>query len=110
MSSTDERKLRKFFAKRLLPVAESLRARGVRLLPVAPHAEAESWYEDATRGEPDFTEIEAEDCERALREMWERQGLPELAALAADLMRLARDLDLDEEQAAEVSPFLYAMY
>ncbi len=110
MNSTDERKLRRFFTKKLVPVAEKLRGRGVRLLSVAPHHKAESWYEDGTHGEPDFAEIDPADCARMLRDMWERQDLPELAALAADLMRLAREIEFDEEQAADVSPFLYVMY
>ncbi|MBI4514608.1 MAG: hypothetical protein HY699_02170 [Deltaproteobacteria bacterium] len=110
MNSTDERALRKFFAKTLVPVAASLRARGVQLLLLAPEPELASWYADAERGAPDFSEIEAGDCERQLRALWQRQGLPELALLAAELMRLARDLEFDDEQAADVSPFIYTMY
>jgi len=110
MSSTDSRKLRRWFAKALVPVAKQLRARGVSFFVLAPCPEADSWYEDGVGREPDFAEVEAQDCEHLLREMWEQQGLPELAALAADLMALARDLQTEDEQAADVSPSLYVMY
>ena len=109
MSPTDEQRLRRFFARKLVPAAQALQGRDVRFFPLGPDP-AESWYEDAPVGEPEFVEIEVEDCERMLREMWERDGTPELAALAADLMTLAREIEFDEEQSADVSPFMYVIY
>ena len=109
MSPTDEQRLCRFFARKLVPAAQTLQGRDVRFFPLGPDA-AESWYEDGPAGEPEFVEIEVEDCERMLREMWERDGMPELAALAADLMKLAREIELDEEQSDDVSPFMYVIY
>ena len=110
MSSTkDERELRRFFEKKLVPAAERLRTRGVELLPTRPD-DAESWYVPGPIGEPEFFEFEPEDVERSLRELWERDGLPELARLAPDIAKLARRLEFTDEQADDVSPFVYAMW
>ncbi len=110
MSSTkNEKELRRFFEKKLVPAAEKLRARGVELFPTAAD-DAESWYVPGPIGEPEFFEFEPGDVERTLREMWERDGLPELAKLAPDLAKLTRRLEFTEEESEDVSPFVYAMW
>ena len=48
-------------------------------------------------------------CE-ALRALWSAQGLPELAALVPELMAIAGELDVAEEETADISPFVYVMY
>lgn len=110
MSSTDEKRIRRFYRQHLVPAAEQLRARGVSFFPLGPEPGQGTWYASAPTDEPEFTEVEADQCERELRESWEAQGLPELAALAVRLMELAGELEMDEEQSAEVSPFVYVMY
>jgi len=111
MSSTEDPRLGRFFDRRLVPLAERLRARGTRFFPMGPDAEAESFYLPANRVEPEFIELEGPAaCERALRELWEEQKLPELAALAGPLMNLARRLEIREEEWGEISPFVYVMY
>jgi hypothetical protein len=109
MSSTDEAKLRRFYQRELCAAAEALARRGVRFFPLGPD-ERESWYEPADANAPEFIAFEAQDLERTLREHWERQGLAELAGLAHELAALARELELSEEQSADVSPFVYVMY
>lgn len=110
MSQTDAEQLRAYFADELVPAARALRERGVTFFAQRPDGHADSWYVDAATAEPDLFEVEADDAERTLREMWLSEGVPELAALAASLMQLAGDVRLDEDQSAEVSPFMYVMY
>ncbi len=110
MSSTDESRIRRFFRKRLTPTAAKLRARGLRFFPMGPEPEAETWYVEGEGDESEFVELEVEACEEALRELWERQDLPELAALAAPLLDLAKQLEVAEEDSSEISPFVYVMY
>lgn len=110
MSSTDEKGVRRFYREHLLPAAERLRTRGVSFFPLAPDDAEETWYQPPPADVPEFVEVEPEQCEARLRQAWQAQGLPELAALAGPLMALARDLEMDEEQSADVSPFVYVMY
>ena len=110
MSSTNEKRLRKFYQKKLVPTAARLHARGVYFFELGPNPEAESWYEPGPAEEPEFFTVEPEDCERRLRELWEGQGLPELAKLTRDLMKLAKQLDIEDEPSAELSADLYVMH
>jgi hypothetical protein len=111
MSWTERRRVRRFFARRVVPAAEALRGRGVRFFARRPEPEAASFWVDVPEGEPEFTLLaDPEACERALRDLWEEQGLPELAELAHPLIELARHLEVREEEAGEVSPFVYVMY
>lgn len=109
MSLTDDLRLRRFFRKRLAPVAEKLRARGVSFFPLGPEPEADTWYKGPPT-EPKFTSLNVDECEAALCELWRAQGLPELAELAGELMNLAEHLEVHEEESADVSPFVYVMY
>jgi len=109
MNSTDEERLTSYWEQEICRVADSLRARGVTFFAMGPTA-ADSWYTAVPADLPEFVEVEAETAERDLRAMWEAQGLPELAGLAEGLMRLASELQQDEEQSAELSPFVYVMY
>ncbi len=111
MSSTENPRLDRFFDKRLVPIADRLRARGVHFFPFGPDPAAESFYVSVDASDPEFIELDGPDaCERALRELWERQQIPELAALAAPLIDLARRLEIREEESGEISPFVYVMY
>jgi hypothetical protein len=110
MSSTDEAALRRFFESQLVPAAKELRDRGVRFFPLGPEPEAETWYEPPPDAEPEFVEIEPEAFAAELRARWAGEGLPELAALAEPLMALAREVEVGEDESAEISPFVYVMY
>ena len=111
MSSTENPRLGRFFDRRLVPLAERLRARGTRFFPLGPDPEAESYYVPANRMEPEFIDLDGPAaCEEALRRLWEEQGIPELAALAEPLIDLARRLEVREEDWGEISPFVYVMY
>ena len=111
MSSTEETRLGRFFDKRLAPLAEKLRARGTRFFPMGPDAQADSYYVAPRRGRPEFIPLEGPaECEKALRDLWEEQGMPELAALAESILELARQVEIREEESGEISPFVYVMY
>lgn len=107
MSSTDDddARARRFFGEHLLPAAAKLRERGVHFFPLGPD-DAESWFETPPEG--DF--VEFGDLEAALRQLWQAQGLPELEALAQPLAKLADELEIREQDASEISPFVYVMY
>jgi hypothetical protein len=110
MSSTEQTRLGRFFDKKLVPLAEKLRTRGVRFFPMGPDAQADSYYVAPRRG-PEFTLLEGpEDCEKALHDLWDGQKIPELALLAAPLLELARQVEIREEETGEISPFVYVMY
>jgi len=109
MNSTDERRLRHFFRARLLPAAEKLRSRGISFFPLGPEPELDTWYSGPPT-EPRFTTLEVDECETAIRELWQSQHLPELAELAGELMKLAEKLEVQEDEDADVSPFVYVMY
>jgi hypothetical protein len=111
MSSTENARLSKFFDKRLAPLAERLRARGQRFFPLGPDERSESYYVVPVAGEAEFVELDdPAACEQALRELWQGQQLPELAALAGPLLELARKLEIREDEFGEISPFVYVMY
>lgn len=111
MSSTEADRLGRFFDKRMVPLAEKLRARGTRFFPMGPDAQASTYYVAPRRGRPEFTELEgAADCEKALRDLWEEQRIPELTALAGPILELARQVEIREEESGEISPFVYVMY
>ena len=110
MSSTDEQRLRRFFAERLVPAAETLRRRGVQLFPLGPEPDAESWYVEGPGPERDFVELPEDGLEDALRALFRERGLPELEALAPALMELSGALEIAAEETPDISPFVYVMY
>ncbi len=111
MSSTEDARLGRFFDKRLVPLAEKLRARGTRFFPMGPDAQASTYYVAPRRGKPEFTQLEGPaECEEALYDLWEGQGIPELAALAGSILELARQVEIREDESGEISPFVYVMY
>ncbi len=115
MSSTDggrgARAVSRFWQRRLRPAAERLKARGVGFFPRGPEREAESWYVAGPPAEaPELVEIPLDGCADLLRRHWEEAGLPELAALADELVELARACEIEAEESADVSPFVYVMY
>jgi len=109
MRSTDRQKLRHFFDKRLVPAAKKMRARGVAFFPLGPEPEADTWY-TGPPAEPKFTSLDVEECEPALRDLWQGQDLPELAELAGEMMKLAEHLEVRKEENEDISPFVYVMY
>jgi hypothetical protein len=107
MSSTRRTgRLRRFFAERIAPAAERLRARGVAFFPLGPTPE-ESWYEAPKPG-PEFRTLERNELAAALEAEW--RDVPELAELAPRLLALASDVEPPAEDDGEVSPFVYVMY
>ena len=110
MSKSDEKALKRFFAEKLVPAAEALRGRGVGFFATGPDGDAASWYEPPPDAEPDFEAIDESALDRALRERWGAEGLPELVALAALLLELSRTLEIAEVETPEISPFVYVMY
>ena len=114
MSSTerdaaDERELRRFFRDRLVPAADRLRARGVRLYAPRPDPSVESYWVRHEEAPVPFVEIEPDRCEALLAALWRAEGHEDLAALTGDLFRLAsRVAPRDEDD--EVSPNIYVMF
>ena len=109
MSSTDasrEELALRFFKERLIPAAALLHARGARLLPEGPDRDAETYYISRASHEGYVFDLDIPLAD-ALRSLWKDYG--ELAELADELSRLARDLR-QEQASGDVSPFIYAMF
>ena len=120
MSSTDGKrfaaKARQFFERRLMPVAEALRARGREPFPRSFDPSATTYYErreKTTMERADF-ELPSIDSPQtlalALGRFWEARSAPELARLAPDIADLAAEVRADEDEPGEVSPFIYQMF
>jgi hypothetical protein len=110
MSSTDGRREElalRFFRECLVPAAVRLRAREARLLPDGPDRAAATYYSARPPREEYVFDLSVPLTD-VLRSQW--KDYPELAALAAELSRLARDLRQHKEESCEVSPFIYAMF
>ena len=107
MNSTDEKRLREFWRKRLNPAARSLAARGVELLDQG--ASGSSWNEPP-REVPDLEELSCAELEGLLIARFESSGLHELSELVPDLMRLAAELRPSHESEDELDPFVYVMH
>ena len=102
--------LDKFWSQQLLPAAEALRTRGVRFFETAPDAKADSYYTSHEPSADPFIKLEPADWEKLLRDMWQKEGFPELASLAHPLMELAAKLKLRDAEQSDVSPFIYVMF
>lgn len=111
------RALDEFFRERLVPAGAAMKKRSGTLFPLGADASATSYFipRRVTRMEKsDFETLgtaSPETLARDLAAMWNRAGVPELAALApemADLARAAREAETEQE--GDVSPFVYAMY
>lgn len=110
MTSTDGRREEvalRFFRECFLPAAARLRAREARLLPDGPDRTASTYYVARPPREEYVFDLSIP-LEEVFRSQW--KDYPELAALAEDLARLARDLRQPNEESGEVSPFIYAMF
>ena len=118
--SVREGKLRKdvddFFDRELMPLARSLKSRGVTLLDTARANGAATYYvRRALRAMgPDAFEWGSaespEELQAALQRLWQDPAWQPLCALAPSLARLARQLYTVEDQPGEVSSFVYVMY
>ena len=103
-----EARIRRVWRKKLEPAAVVLRARGVEFLGPRHDEETDSFYTPIEPGTPHFVEID--DIERALADMWQRDGLPELAAVGGDIAALVERLKDKGPQPSQVSSDVYAMY
>jgi hypothetical protein len=110
MNAADESRVRRFFTDRLVPAAQALRARGVQFFPLAADPAASSWYVPPPPESEDFVALDESRYADLMRDMWQAQGLPELAGLADPLMELSTRLELQAEQTPDISPYVYVMY
>jgi hypothetical protein len=113
MSLTESEKeelLRRFYRLRLAATAEVLRARGVSFFPLGPAPGASTYYKERSGPAALITDQDAQNIETRLQELWSRQGLGELAALAPELVSLAKQLAEAGEESGDVSPYLYVMF
>lgn len=112
MKLTDSEKdelLHSFYREKLVPLAEKYRAAKRDFFPLKFDENAESYYKDRSDDGNYIHEINYDDLEGELREIW-NDDLEELRELAAPLVELARLLEEREETSADVSPFIYAMF
>jgi hypothetical protein len=111
-----DRRAADFFRDVLVPAALRERAEGREFFALRPDADAETYYVEPTRrtmSPADFELRAAESVEDFISElaaMWTAEGRGELAAIAARLGELAATLGAGEQQAEDVSPFMYVMF
>ena len=102
----------RLFDEVLAPLAARLREAGAVLADVAPRRAADSYFEPVSRfTRADFEIVSGGDPETlrlALLQQWKAE--PSLHDLVEGLVRLAGEVDVEREQSAEVSPFLYVMF
>ena len=67
MSSTDDARLRRFYAERLEPAARRLRERGTEFFPLGPDLTATTYYVAPPTG-PDFSSLDEEPWKASRRE------------------------------------------
>jgi hypothetical protein len=106
MNSTSDSDLREFYRTRLVPAADSIRARRSDVLP---HKSDETNFV-AYDNRPEFGVVEADDIADLLRVRWTSRRIPELAELSADIALLAGRLRGEAHGSEDVSPFMYVMY
>lgn len=116
---TDEkqqREIKRFFDEQLLPLAAQLKSRGVSLLDPGPQPDAASYYiarQQRSMSPADFENGGLTSPEKAgaeMRQVWSSAAGHPLAPLADPVARLAGELRQNQEQASDVSSFIYAMY
>jgi hypothetical protein len=105
MDEQIEEQLKTFYHERLVPIAETSQ----QFFPMGPDSAVQSYYADRADDGNYIHEINAADMEGELRKMWSDDS-PQLAEIAAELMRMAELLQEKEETSEEVSPFVYAMF
>lgn len=105
MSDRTEEQLKEFYRERLIPISAAYKD----VFPLRPDEAAQSYYIDRADSGNYIHEIDSNDTEGELGKLW-RDGSPELAEIAGELMRLADILQEKEETSNEVSPFIYAMF
>lgn len=106
----------RFFKEVLVPLALRERAAGKTFFPLRPDADAESYYVEPTHGvmsPSDFELLAAESIEDFINELavlWVSEGHEELASMSPGLSELAKEVSGHEDQAADVSAFMYVMF
>jgi hypothetical protein len=119
MSSTDAAKLaavRAFFDQELMPLAARLKGAGRPMFPTAADPSLGTYFKtrtSTTMSREDFVVHGTESPSafaQAMQAYWQRSRLPEMAALAPTMARLAEQLRGEPEKDEEVSPFIYVMF
>jgi hypothetical protein len=107
---------KQFFVKTVLPLAKKLRNEKKAFFPEKFDAGAPTYYIKRQKTTMDRNDFVVPGCEsfknleKALVDMWQAQGHPELASLAPGLKKLAESLYSTEDTEGEVSPYIYVMF
>lgn len=101
--------LQSFYAEKLVPLAEKYESAERAFFPVGFDKQAESYYIDRNDDRGYIHEINYDDLESELLELWNGET-EEFKKLAAPLIELAHKLEDHEEADGDVSPFIYAMF
>jgi hypothetical protein len=105
-----------FFTEIIVPLADTIRAKGKAFFPLGPDPQQESYYDEPTRrimAPEDFEfsgDRSVEEFMTSLAAFWRQEGNSELAKIIPKLTELALQLSHEEEQDEDVSPFIYVMF
>ena len=118
MSLTEDQDIlaAEFFDELLTPLAARERDRAKSFFPLGADSQDESYYVEPPRRVMEAADFELRaaqslsDFVKELAALWAAEGHEELAALAPRLLELAEEMREREEQAEDVSPFMYVMF
>ncbi len=109
MSSIDLDKaelIRRFHEEQLKPVAEQIPGPHFALGP--DREGAVTYWQERSDGIPPIVTIDGAQVEEQLKQRWAQE--PQLAELVPALLKLAKELEPDEEVEEDLDPYIYRMF
>jgi hypothetical protein len=109
-------KVKKFFIKKVLPLARKLSREGKTLLPCGIDPIVKTYYIDEKKKAKIFTDLDlsrqvpSDNLEEMLIDMWTRQGFDEFCVLTSGVSELSKALYFVEREERETPMFIYAMF
>lgn len=116
MTEKCDKDIDRLYSEELLPLAARLKSGSVKLLETQLEKNASSYFvrrENAGMRKVDFEKggcASPDNVEADLANLWNRGNDGSLTTLAPGMAALARTLRQVEEQAGDVSNFIYVMY
>jgi hypothetical protein len=116
MTDSLDLQIDRVFGDALLPLGVRMRQAGARLLETELAQDAPSYFVKRQRVSMSKADFESGGCKSPqsvatdLARLWDRPGDYPLMALAPAMAKLARSLRPAQEEAGDISQFVYAMY
>ena len=98
----------RFFEERLRPIAETLQSQGGRFFPLKGSETASSYFAKREGPGGKSCEVEAERIAEQLGQLWANDPL--LLELIDPLVKLAEQLESEEDATEDLEPYIYSMF